>query len=428
MHRGRLMAQPKLSSVEASHNVNRMRRVLDTTKLLHSTIDLAKLTKVILTIVRDEVHVDRATVFVVDWDRREVKSLVAQDVEGTEIRLSFGDGIAGIVAATGETLDIPDAYADPRFNPKIDSVLGFRTRDVLCIPVTNREGRTVGVLELLNRADVLSENDLDFLRDISVHIGLALDNAWLHRQLLEKRKLDQELALAAEIQKNLIPSIPHNCGGVQVAASTTMCTAVGGDYLEYYPLGSGRFILMLGDVSGKGIGAALVMTSMHSTCRALLRHTQPLERIALALNDSLIETTRTQTYVTLIAMLVDSIAGKLHCLRAGHHPPLLIDKNGESRWLDRGGGLPIGLFSDLKVLSETYEIQPGTSVVLYTDGITEAHNANGEHFGLERLEATALQHHTETARDVHDGIRRALQQFSGESSATDDTTLVVMKF
>jgi sigma-B regulation protein RsbU (phosphoserine phosphatase) len=185
---------------------------------------------------------------------------------------------------------------------------------------------------------------------------------------------------------------------------------------------------MLGDVSGKGIGAALVMTSMHSTCRALLRHTQPLERIALVLNESIIETTRTQTYVTLLAILVDSTEGKLYCLRAGHHPPLFIDKNGKSLWLDQGGGLPIGLFSDLKVSTETYAIQEGSSLVLYTDGITEAQNSTGEHFGLERLDSIALQHHTETARHIHDGIRNALRQFTGESNPTDDTTLVVVKF
>jgi sigma-B regulation protein RsbU (phosphoserine phosphatase) len=422
------MPQPKLSSERTTSNLNRLRRVLHATKLLHSTIDLPKLTGLILGIVREEVRVDRGTVFVVDWDRREVRSLVAQDVNGTEIRLSFGDGIAGVVAATGETLDIPDAYADQRFNPRIDSVLGYRTKDVFCMPVMNREGRTVGLLELLNRTAPLGDEELEFLRDISVHIGLALENAWLHRQLLEKRKMDQELALAADIQKNLIPAIPQNCGGVQVAASTTMCTAVGGDYLEYYPLGSGRFILMLGDVSGKGIGAALVMTSMHSTCRALLRHAQPLERIALVLNESLIETTRTQTYVTLLAILVDATDGKLHCLRAGHHPPLLVDKNGTTRWLDHGGGLPIGLFGDLKVSTETYDIEPGTSVVLYTDGVTEAQNPAGEHFGLQRLDSTAIQLHTDSARNIHDGIRNALYQFMGESNPTDDTTLVVLKF
>jgi serine phosphatase RsbU (regulator of sigma subunit) len=378
--------------------------------------------------VREEIGIDRGTVFVTDVDRKQVTSLVAQGVNSEPIRLSLGTGIAGHAAATGETLDIPDAYSDPRFNPLIDGALDYRTKDIYCMPILNREGRAVGVLELLNRQRPFSTDDIDFLQDISVHMGIALENAWLHTQLLEKRKMEQELTLAAEIQKNFVPSIPQNCGGVEVAASTTMCKAVGGDYLEYYPLGSGRFILMLGDVSGKGIGAALVMTSMHSTCRALLRHTQPLERIALVLNESLIETTKTQTYVTLIAVLVDAAAGKMHCIRAGHHPPLLVDKNGTAQWLEQGGGLPIGLFSDLKVSTETYDISHGMCLTLYTDGVTEAENAAGEHFGLQRLNTVTVEHHTQTARHIHDAIRDALSDFTQESSAKDDTTLVVMKF
>jgi sigma-B regulation protein RsbU (phosphoserine phosphatase) len=349
-------------------------------------------------------------------------------VNGQPIRIPAKTGIAGHVAESGSILDIPDAYADDRFNPGVDGALDYRTKDIYCLPIVNRERRIVGVLELLNRSRPIGTDEIDFLQDISVHMGIALENAWLHQQLLEKRKMEQELTLAAEIQKNFVPSIPQNCGGVEVAASTTMCKAVGGDYLEYYPLGSGRFILMLGDVSGKGIGAALVMTSMHSTCRALLRHTQPLERIALVLNESLIETTKTQTYVTLIAVLVDVAAGKMHCIRAGHHPPLLVAKDGTSQWLEHGGGLPIGLFTDLKVSTETYDIAPGMCLTLYTDGITEGENAAGEHFGLQRLNTVTVEHRTETARHIHDAIRTALAEFTHESPAKDDTTLVVMKF
>lgn len=325
------MSQPVLSQDEAIRNVKRLRRILEATKLLNSTIDLAELTGIILKIVREEVHIDRGTVFVVDRDRRRVRSLVAQDIEGQDISLPFGSGIAGAVALTGHTIDIPDAYSDARFDSSVDTRLQYKTKDVFCMPIGNREGQTVGVLELLNRAAPFQEDDLEFLRSISLHIGLALENAWLHRQLLEKRKMEQELALAREIQQNLCPGLPRSCSGVEIAASSTMCEAVGGDYLDYYQLPNGRFIVMLGDVSGKGIGAALVMTSLHATCRALLRHVDSLERIALNLNESLIETTRAQTFVTLIAVLVDSQSRKVHCVRAGHLPPLLVDGGGNSQ-------------------------------------------------------------------------------------------------
>lgn len=396
--------------------------------MLNSTIDLAELTGIILKIVREEVHIDRGTVFLIDHDRRELLSLVAQGVEGSEIRLPMKSGIAGAVASTGETIDIPDAYQDSRFNPEIDASLDYRTKDVFCMPILNRSAHTVGILELLNRSRPFQDDDVEFLRSVSVHMGLALENAWLHRQLLEKRKMEQELALAREIQQNLCPGIPPKCNGVQIAASSTMCEAVGGDYLDYYPLKNGRFIIMLGDVSGKGIGAALVMTSLHATCRALLRHVDSLERITLSLNESLIETTRAQTFVTLIGVLVDPAAGKLHCVRAGHLPPLLLDAVGNSQWLEKGGALPIGLFSDLKIQIETYDVSKDSMLVLYTDGVTETESSKVEHFGFARLDAVAKAHRTYSASAIHDAVRKSLKEFMGERPQTDDSTLVVLKF
>ena len=421
------MSQAALSQSDA-RSASRLRRLLEAAKLLNSTIDLAELTGIILKIVREEVHIDRGTVFLVDRDRQQLLSLVAQDVKGNEIRLPLNSGIAGAVASTAETIDIPDAYADSRFNASIDVTLDYRTKDVFCMPILNRTGHTIGVLELLNRSRPLREDDLEFLQGISVHIGLALENAWLHRQLLEKRKMEQELSLAREIQQNLCPGLPATCSGVQIAASSTMCEAVGGDYLDYYRLPNSRFIIMLGDVSGKGIGAALVMTSLHATCRALLRHVESLERIMLILNESLIETTRSQTFVTLMGVLVDAAAGKLYCVRAGHFPPLLLGGGGEVQWLDKGGGLPIGLFSDVKLPLETYDIPKGATLVLYTDGVTETESEKGEHFGLARLSANVMDHRAEPAAAIHDSIRSSLKRFMGESQQGDDSTLVVLKF
>jgi sigma-B regulation protein RsbU (phosphoserine phosphatase) len=422
------MSQPVLNPLEAARTANRLRRILEAAKLLNSTIDLAELTAIILKIVRDELSIDRATVFVVDRDRNELCSLVAQDVSRNEIRLPLGSGIAGTVAVTGETMDIQDAYADRRFNPSFDVALDYRTRDIFSVPIFNRSAQTVGVLELLNRSEPFREDDLEFLYSVSVHIGLALENAWLHRQLLEKRKMERELALAREIQQNLCPALPRSSRGVQIAASSTMCEAVGGDYLDYYPLSNNRFVIMLGDVSGKGIGAALVMTSLHATCRALLRHVESLERIASILNESLIETTRAQTFVTFIALLVDAASRKVHCVRAGHLPPLVLDADGNSRWLEHGGGLPLGLFSDLKLTTEVFDVTEGTSVVLYTDGVTEAESAAAEHFGTARLNSIAKSHGKEAAANIHDAVRDSLKSFMDDHRQTDDTTLVVLKF
>jgi GAF domain-containing protein len=214
---------------DAIRSIARLHRILEAAKLLNSTLDLAELTAIILRIVRDEVGTDRGTVFVLDREKRQLSSVVAQDIGEKEIVVPLGRGIAGTVGASGQTINIPDAYADTRFDSSFDAALGYRTLDIYCMPIVNRLGDIVGVLELLNRKFPLVEEDEEFLSGVSVHIGLALENAQLHREIVEKRRMEQELVLAREIQQNFYPTIPENYGGVEISASSEMCEAVGGD-------------------------------------------------------------------------------------------------------------------------------------------------------------------------------------------------------
>jgi signal transduction histidine kinase len=173
--------------------VARLRRVLEATKTLNSTLDLAGLTEIILQIIRQEVPVDRVTAFMVDRTSGTLRSLVAQDVGDFVIRLPMGVGVAGFVAQTGEILDIPDAYNDTRFYPAVDRLLGYHTQDIFCMPILNRDREIVGVLELLNRARPIDITDRRFLNEISVHIGMALELAWSHREIVDKQSQEVEL-------------------------------------------------------------------------------------------------------------------------------------------------------------------------------------------------------------------------------------------
>jgi sigma-B regulation protein RsbU (phosphoserine phosphatase) len=422
------MSTPTESHQEVMRSIARLHRILEASKLLNSTLDLAELTTIILRLICDEIGTDRGTVFVLDRGRRALRSLVAQGVDGKEIVLPLGSGIAGTVAATGETIDIPDAYADPRFDSSFDAALGYRTNDIYCMPIVNRVGEIAGVLELMNRMRPLTEEDEEFLAGVSVHVGLALENAQLHREIVEKRKIERELVLAREIQQNFYPHIPPSYGGVEIAASSDMCEAVGGDYMGYFPLKDGRFMLMLGDVSGKGIGAALVMASLHAACRALVRHVHAIEDVTFILNDTFVETTGPGTFVTMLIMLVDPAAERVHFIRAGHNPPLAISPSGESLQFDNGGGPPIGLFSNMRYQREIMNVEPGSVLVLYTDGVSEAENETGEQIGLERLFSVISHARVNSAPKIHAGIRAALDEFVGSAPAHDDSTLVVLKF
>src|SRR6516165_378387 len=153
------MSKPseKESQQDVLRSIERLHRILEAAKLLNSTLDLAELTSIILRIIREEVGTERGTVFVMERNQRRLRSLVAQGVEGEDIVVPVGKGIAGTVASTGETINIPDAYNDPRFDPSFDALLGYRTNDIYCMPIVNRIGEIVGVLELLNRTRPLTE-------------------------------------------------------------------------------------------------------------------------------------------------------------------------------------------------------------------------------------------------------------------------------
>src|SRR5437016_8819633 len=422
------MTTPVQSPQEAVRSIARLHRIIEASKLLASTLDLAELTTIILRIVRDEVGTDRGTVFVLDRRRKLLRSLVAQGIEGTEIMVPIGHGIAGTVAATGETIDIQDAYADKRFDSSFDATLGYRTVDIYCMPIVNRVGEPVGVLELMNRTRPLTEEDEEFLAGVSVHVGLALENAQMHREILEKRKIEQELVLAREIQQNFYPNIPEKYGGVEICASNEMCEAVGGDYVGYFPLENGRFLVLLGDVAGKGIGAALVMSSLHAACRALVRRVHAIEDVTGILNETFVETTGAGTFVTMLIMLVDPIGRRVHFIRAGHNPPLSITGSATTILFDNGGGPPVGLFAKIRYRREISNVEPGSVLVVYTDGVSEAENTNGDQLGLDRLASLVASVRLRSAAQIHEAIRADLETFVGDAPVHDDSTLIVLKF
>jgi signal transduction histidine kinase len=179
-------------------HVRRLERLLEASRLLNSTLELHEITQIVLRIVQEEVPMDRCTLFVVDRNQNLLRSFYAQGVGKFEITLPIGQGLAGTVAATGETLDIADVYEDCRFEANFDDHLEYRTKDAVCMPVFNCDATLIGVLQLLNRQRPLQAEDKEFLSSICTYIGLALNNAWIHRELQESRNLEQEMQAIRE--------------------------------------------------------------------------------------------------------------------------------------------------------------------------------------------------------------------------------------
>ncbi|MCU1348664.1 MAG: serine phosphatase, partial [Acidobacteria bacterium] len=244
------------STLTEREEIAHLKTLVEASKLINSSIEPDALFSSILSVARTELGVDRGTLYFVDDKAHEIWSKVAGDLEGRTIRMPIGKGIAGSVAATGKAVLLQDAYADDRFDRSLDQASGYRTHSMLCVPIKNREQKIVGVLQLLNkRSGPFGEADLSFLDAISDHMAIAMENARLHLALVEKQRMERELQLGREIQSQLMPSPPSDVKGTGLAAMTLPCYEVGGDYYDFLELPFGDLLIVIADVSGKGVSA-----------------------------------------------------------------------------------------------------------------------------------------------------------------------------
>jgi serine phosphatase RsbU (regulator of sigma subunit) len=405
----------------------KLRFLMDATKALASTIDLGELLGRILDVAKTQADAERGTLFLVDEKTNEIWSLIAQGLETKEIRLPLGTGIAGHVAQSGEILNIPDAYADPRFNREVDARTGYHTRNILCLPIRNKAGKIIAALQLLNkRIGSFTSEDLDFLLTLSEHMALALENAQLHRALLVKERLEREMVLARDIQLSLLPEEAPRVPGFDIAVTNEPCYDVGGDYYDFLTLGSNTLLVVIADVEGKGISSAMVMSNLQATLRALAMHLSSVTNLAESLNHMILAGTRGGKYLTMFLGLIDIPGKTIEYVNCGHVPPIVVRAAGETADL-KEGGMVVGLFDNVRYKSGQFKFEPGDVLALCTDGITESMDELQEEYGSERLTQCIGGAIHQTATEIVNAVNADVTVFSRKGTHLDDKVMIAVK-
>jgi sigma-B regulation protein RsbU (phosphoserine phosphatase) len=414
-----------VDSLADREEMERLRKLVEASKLINQSIEADALFASILTVARNELHVDRGTLYFVDEQKREIWTKIAGGVS-SEIRLPFGKGLAGTVAESGEPVILHDAYDDPRFDRSLDAKTGYRTRSMLCVPIKNREQKVVGVLQLLNKTTgAFGARDLEFLASISEHMAIAMENATLHLELLQKQRMEQELALGREIQGRLLPSAPCDVANTELAALNIPCYEVGGDYYDFLELPDGDIGLAIGDVSGKGVGAALIMSSIQAALRVAAPVEDDLAHLMKRLNALIYRSARGRKYVTFFFARYTPSTGELRYVNAGHNPPFIA--NGEGLTELASTGRPIGIFPEAHYEMKTVVMPPGSTLFLYTDGLNEANDPQENEFGNDRLRALFAAVHGGGAAEIPARVLEAVAAFEAGASPSDDKTIVVAR-
>lgn len=407
--------------------VTHLAALVEASKILNSTLDLDRLLELILEVATRELGTDRGTVYLVDKQAGELRARISQGLESKVLRVKIGQGISGKVAETGETIRIEDAYQDSRFMQKFDTAYGYRTRSVLCMAIRNKTGEIIGVIQLLNKIQgTFMVEDEVFLQSLTVHIAIALENAKLHAQVVDQQRIRTELALARQIQQNLLPRPPERWHRYRIAATAESCFEVGGDFYDFLTVSHTTMAVVIADVSGKGISSALVMSTMQATLRALLVGVHSFERLLERMNEVIRDYTGGRMFVTLFLALLDSESRKLHYINAGHNPPLLVHADGSYDQLEEGGTV-LGLLPRVNYSRAQAEVLAGDTLVLYTDGLVEASNKADDMFGVEGLVATvrACQPNGSPTHTM-EALMKGVEDFSAGMPQADDQTLIVI--
>jgi serine phosphatase RsbU (regulator of sigma subunit) len=307
----------------------------------------------------------------------------------------------------------------------------YRNRSAMCVPLTSK-GEILGVLNINDRRDhkEFTATDLFVAKVIANQAAVAIANARLVQVSADAASTRRALDVARSIQQSFIPQ-PPDVPGILVAGRSDACDETGGDYIDYAPsverdgTPTGRLLIAIGDVSGHGVGSALIMATSRAFLRALLESTRDLKTLIERLNRLVCNDVRDGQFMTLFAGTIDPAKGTLTYASAGHDPPILYRPSTDELFEFDSTGVPLGVMDDFDFGVETVDVKPGDVLVLSTDGVWECNNAREEAFGRERFVASIRRHHTLPPAEMIDALKRDVVEFCQPVPFHDDFSLVV---
>ncbi len=351
-------------------------------------------------------------------------SLVTRAARGSHFEIS--KTVRDRVLHQKESLLIADTRLDEKLRAQ-SSIADQRIRSILAAPLQAREN-VIGLIYLdsPNLVRHFTPEDLGLLTVLANIAAIRIENARLTEVEHHERLMAREMVQAAEIQRNLLPrSVPQQ-PGLELAAFSEPCLSVGGDYYDFCERG-GRLSLMVGDVAGKGLPAALLMASLQARIQVLVEEEIDLAALVTRLNRIVASNCPGNRFITLFMCEVDLATGALAYVNAGHNPPLLVRANGEVQRLE-GGGMVLGIFGHAAFALQTAHMDQGDLLVIFSDGVTEAQDpATQEDFGEERLLAALAPAAARSPAEMIEQAKNAVARFAGAVAAADDFTLVLAR-
>lgn len=407
-------------------SVAEMEAILAVTTKLAAPFDLMTMLAEVVNAAKQVLHADRGSVWLYDPAADQLVLEIATGI--TPVRISASAGIAGACARERRIINVPDCYADERFNPEVDRRSGYRTRCMLTLPLVDHKDVLVGVMQVLNKENgIFDENDEALATVLAAQCAVALQRVRMTESLIEGERMRQELEMAREVQVSTLPAAMPEIVGYDVAGLSRPAQQTGGDTFDVSRIQQG-LLIVLGDATGHGIAPALSVTQMQAMLRIAFRLGADLETAFKHVNNQLADTLAQDRFITAFIGFLDPSTHRLRFHSGGQGPILHYQAATRTCVRYKPTSFPLGAMpvSQLRQ-AVTLEMMPGDILVLLSDGIYEYRDADGEQFGEQRVEELVAAHGAEPMRTLLDALLKSVDAFARGAPQEDDMTAVLVK-
>lgn len=347
---------------------------------------------------------------------------------GEPAPFSRGSRLSRRLAQYARPMLVDEIIASGRLGLDMEQIRWFHARETALLLPLIGHGGLLGFVATGGKTtgEDYTHAEMEILSSLAAQIGVAAENLELLREKVEKEKLEEQLQIARGIQKSLLPLELPETPGLEAAASITFCLEVAGDFYDMVTLEGGRTMFSLGDVTGKGMGPALLTANLQASLRAITEVGLTLPAVVSRVNRLMFENTPDEFFVTFFTALFEPDSRKLEWVNAGHNPPILLRASGAVEKLEEGG-LLLGVMRDAAYRSGTTILYPGDLLVLYTDGVSEAMSPSGEEFGEDRIEALVTAGRNLPLQDLIDRLEAGVRAHTGSGDFADDFTVMFVR-
>ncbi len=393
-------------------------------KKLSGSLSVDEVLRDILDSLKQVVTYDAAGVFLLESDQGDIGPICTvgyPELGEAQRRVKVGQGLVGYVVKSGRPVNVLDVTEDDRY-------INVRqaTRSELAVPIM-LDDRVIGAFNLeSDQAQAYDDDHISLLSAFASQAAISIERARMHERLLTGQRLEQQLAIAREIQQSFLPTADPSLAGYDIAGRNISSEQVGGDYYDFIRIVEHHTGIAIGDVSGKGIPAALIMASYRASLIAEIRNNYSIGTICRKVNNLLCESLQPGSFVTAVYGVLDSKNQIFTFANCGHDLPIRLHPDGEVEFLGEGGQA-FGINPDVQYEERPIFINSGEMVVLYTDGVTEVFDKQGQQFGTDRLINVLKRNRDRPAREILDRVHEAVKRFASPDHVFDDFTMVVIK-